>query len=250
MRALVASAAAAAILVAASPAVAQTRGTRNDRGFIAVNGGIQNAAGTMQESFEYEVYAENASVDVSYPGKTAALFDGGIGFRVWRQLGIAVAASRSTASGTASVDARIPHPFFLNQHRSVEGETGDISRTETAAHVQLYYEVPMRGRWRVRLAAGPSFFNAEQEIVETIDVAESYPFDTAEYRSALTRRAKGSGPGFNAGIDVSWMLSRRLGIGALARYARASLDLNASDVRTVSSDAGGFQAGGGLRIGF
>jgi hypothetical protein len=46
------------------------------------------------------------------------------------------------------------------------------------------------------------------------------------------------------------MVTRQVGAGVLVRYSHAGLDLNASASRTVSSDAGGFQAGIGVRAVF
>jgi hypothetical protein len=240
----------------AIPAAAQTRPPRpqgppaDAKWFVAVNAAAQNAAGTFRDSFTYEAFAESGTIDAEYPGKTGAMFDVAAGRRVWRRLGLAAVFSRASASGGAPLSARVPHPLYLDQHRDVTGEAGDISRTETAAHVQFFYDMRPRGAMRVRLSAGPSFFAVEQRIVETIETSEVYPYDSTEFRSATLRDASGSGIGLNAGLDVSWMFSRRFGIGGLVRYTRSSFDLDAEGSRTVPSDAGGFQAGGGLRIAF
>lgn len=247
MKKLIAAWAGALTLLAGAPASAQVQ---TDRGFVAINGGAQNAAGSLDDSFTYELYAENATADVAYPGKSATFFDGTAGLRVWRRVGVAVGYSRSTAAGVAQVSARLPHPLFDERHRDVEGETSDISRTESAVHTQLYYSLPLTGRMQVRLSAGPSFFKVEQEIVESVDVTETYPYDTALFAGAATRRADASSTGFNAGVDVSWMFGRRVGLGGMVRYARASADLNAEGSRTVSSDGGGLQFGGGVRFSF
>jgi hypothetical protein len=45
-----------------------------------------------------------------------------------------------------------------------------------------------------------------------------------------------------------WMLNRRFGVGGLVRFSKASVDLDAPDNRTISVDAGGVYAGGGIRI--
>lgn len=223
---------------------------REARGFIALNGLAQNSAGTLRDSFTYEAFAETGTIDAEYPGKTAAMFDVGAGLRVWRRIGIGVSVSRATASGQAPVSARVPHPLYNNQHRDVQGEAGGMDRTETAAHVQFYYDVPTRGKLRVRLSAGPSYFNAEQQIVEGIETNETYPYDTAEFGRATVRNASGSGVGVNAGLDLAWMFTRRFGVGGLARFTRAAFDLNADGSRSVPSDVGGIQAGGGIRIAF
>jgi hypothetical protein len=243
---------AAPALAQARPAQAKPRSVRPfvERGFITLNAGAQTAAPELTYRMGFEVNAEEGTVDARHPGRTGVLIDGEAGFRFRGRLGLALAASRATRSGDASVLAEIPHPFFDDRHRHVEGQAAGVSRTETAAHLQLYYDMQSRGAWRVRVFAGPSYFSAEQEIVTGVEAAEAFPFDTAEFRAATTSRAKGSGIGVHAGIDVTRMLTQRVGAGGLVRYARATLDLNAPGARRVSTEAGGVQAGAGLRVRF
>lgn len=235
------------LALCAAPAAAQTR---HRGGFIALNAAAQTAAADVTDRALVRANAETGSVESRYRASTAALFDGAVGVRVWKRLGAAVAVSHTATSGRAGVSASIPHPFFDDQDRLVEGEASGVRRVETAAHLQLFYEVPTAGRWHVRLFAGPSYMHLEQDLVREVTVTEAYPFDSATFQSALTGRTKGSGIGFNAGADVSWMFARRVGAGALVRYTRARLDLNAPDARSVSFDGGGLQAGAGLRFTF
>lgn len=219
-----------------------------ERGFVIVGGGVQATAEDLTDRILFESNAETGSIDADYPGRTGVLADVTVGVRVRRQVGIAVGVSRAARNGRASVTAQIPHPFFDDQPRSVSGEAGAISRTETAVHGQLYYDMRPRGRWRVRLFGGPSYFSVEQEVVTGVEADEVYPFDTAEFRRATTARATGSAVGFNAGLDFARMFSRRVGAGALVRYSRASVDLDAPAARRVSTDGGGMQATIGMRV--
>ena len=124
----------------------------------------------------------------------------------------------------------------------VNGMTGVF---RTFAHCQGRDE-SLHGRGR--LFGGPSYFTVEQEVVTGVEADEVYPFDTAEFRRATTARAKGSAVGFNAGLDFARMFGRRVGAGALVRYARASVDLDAPAARRVSTDGGGMQATIGMRV--
>jgi hypothetical protein len=89
-----------------------------------------------------------------------------------------------------------------------------------------------------------------QQVVTGITVDEEYPFDTATFRSATTARARGSAPGFNAGVDLSRMLTRRLAANAMVRFSRGTLDVDAGNARRVATKAGGAQAGAGIRVSF
>lgn len=238
--------AAGAQTTAPRPTTPRTAGP--PRGFVSVNAAAQAAAADLTDTMVFQANAEAGTIEARYPSAAALLLDGSIGFRFARRLGIAIGGSQASSSGNADITASVPHPLYDNQDRIVEGSAGDISRTETAAHLQLFYEIPTTNRWRVRLFAGPTYMNVEQELVREVTVDETYPYDTATFRSAVTGRAKGSGVGFNAGADVAWMFARRVGAGLLLRYTRASVDLNAPDARSVSLDGGGLQAGAGLRF--
>ena len=219
-----------------------------ERGFITVGAGLQATAEDLSDRILFESNAETGRLDAEYPGRTGALVDGAAGLRVRGRLGIAVAASHATRTGRAQVTAEMPHPFFDSQPRIVNGDASDINRTETAVHGQLYYDMRPRGPWRVRLFAGPTYVSVEQEVVTGVDVDETYPFDTAEFRRATTATVKGSAIGFNAGLELARMLSARVGASGALRYARAGVDLDAPASRRVSTTGGGMEAAVGLRF--
>jgi hypothetical protein len=104
------------------------------------------------------------------------------------------------------------------------------------------------GPLRVVLSGGPSFFNVEQDMVTEVSISESFPYDTATFSSATKRRQKASAPAFNVGADVLYMLTSKFGVGGLVRFARATVDLDAPENRTIAVDAGGVYAGGGVRV--
>ncbi|MBA3296240.1 MAG: hypothetical protein H0U19_04840 [Acidobacteria bacterium] len=228
---------------------APARGAR-DRGFLALNGGIRTGAGTFSDTFTYQVNVEDATTAVRYASKAAPLIDIAAGVHLWKKtVGLAVAVSRASVSAGASTESQIPHPFFDNRDRQVSGPAGDLARTETAAHVQLYY-LKRSGKWQTMLTAGPSYFNVEQDVVTGVTAVESFPFDTATFQDARTKRGNGSAAGFNVGVDVGRMFSTSLGAGVLVRYSRGSVNFNVGDGHTVSADIGGVQAGAGLRFKF
>lgn len=217
------------------------------RGFIAISAGAQ-APSDFTDDFAFLANAEAGRIEADYPSKIPFLVDGSVGYRFWNRVGVAAGGSLSSGKGSVAVRASVPHPLLLDNDRLVEGEAPGLSRTEAAAHLQLFYEMAPRGKWRARFFGGPSYFKVSQDLVGSVTVNETYPFDTATFRSAVTDTADGSAIGFNVGADVTRMLSRRSGAGLLVRYAGASVDLNAPDSRSVSTDAGGFQVGAGLRF--
>jgi len=218
------------------------------RGFIAINAAVQAGRSDVTDTYSFIANAEAGTIEARDRSNVLLVLDASAGFRFWGRFGVAVGASRASSTGTVSVRASVPHPLLIDQDRVVEGEAPDVTRTETAAHLQLFYEMKPKGKWRSRFFAGPSYFTVGQELVRDVTVNETYPYDTATFRSALTGGAEGSSVGFNVGADISWMFSKRAGAGVLLRYAHAGIDLNAPDSRSVSTDGGGLQAGAGLRF--
>ena len=251
-RALAVCLVAVALAVAiSSPALAQNW---PERVHISVNGAFQTTTNDFSDRFEFERNIETGSTEVDYPVQGGFVFDAGGGYRLWKNLAAGVAVSYFTRSDSASTTSSFPHPFFFNQPRAVEGDATGVTRTETAVHVQAMYLVNPGGpggpggRLRVVLSGGPSFFTVEQDLVTEVTITETFPYDTATFASAQTSREKGSAPAFNVGADVMWMFNRRFGVGGLVRFARTSVDLDAPGGRTVSVDAGGVYAGGGIRL--
>jgi hypothetical protein len=247
---LTAACAAAFLLLAPGVVTRAAAQSASPRVVLGVSGGAQSSSSALSDHFEFERNVETATVDVKYPAKVATLFDAGIGVRLFKALGAGVAVSNATRDGNAEVDARIPHPLLFAQLRTVEGSQPGISRTETAVHVQLLYTIAASPKIAVVLAVGPSIVHLEQELVTDVTYDEAYPFDAATFKSAPAHRAKASATGFNAGADVRWMFARSIGIGALVRFSRATVDLSTEDKRTLAVRAGGVQAGVGIRIAF
>jgi hypothetical protein len=77
-----------------------------------------------------------------------------------------------------------------------------------------------------------------------------YPYDTATFVSGTTTEQSKTQLGFNAGVDVTFGLSKHVGVGGIVRYSRASLEFPMASGPEVAARAGGLQVGGGLRVGF
>jgi hypothetical protein len=229
----------------AAPAAAQTW---PERVHISVNGAFQTTTNDFSDRFEFERDVETGSTEVDYPVQGRFIFDAGAGYRFWKNLAAGGAVSHFTRNDVASTTSSFPHPFFFNQPREVTGDATGVKRSETAVHIQAMYLVNPGGRLRLVLSGGPSFFTVEQDLVTEVTITETFPFDTATFASAQKSRKKGSAAAFNVGADVMWMLNRTFGVGGLVRFSRASVDLDAPANRTISVDAGGVYAGGGVRI--
>lgn len=236
-----------ALALAAPAARAQTL---VPRGLVSINGGLQSPSRTFGDTFTFDRYVEQATVRSDYEVKSAPLFDGGFSVRLWGPLGVGVAFARFSHTGTATVEGSIPHPFFFDRGRAISGEVSSVKRNETAVHAQVMAYLPAGSKVLVALFAGPSFLTVEQSLVTRVSYDEAYPFDEATFRSATLTREREKKTGFNAGADVTVMLTRTFGVGGLIRFSQVTVDLPIDGDRTLSVEAGGLQAGGGIRIVF
>ena len=228
----------------AAPSSSSKRWT--DVGYVVVSGGYQAGSSGFSESFSFPQNVEQATVTTQYPKKDGGTFDAGAGFRVWRNLAAGVSVSGISRTTDGAVNGSIPHPFYFNAGRAIEG-TASLERTETAVHVQAAYVVPAGRRMLVTLSGGPTFFSVKQTLVESVQISESYPYDTAILRSAPTSSVTKSVTGFNAGIDFGYYFTRAVGAGVLVRYAGGNVALPTHDT-TITTKVGGFQVAGGLRL--
>jgi len=238
----------------AAPAFAQARRPAkapnpNPRVRAMINGGYQPSTTSFDDSFTFTLYQETGRTETSYEAGGGAIFEGGAAVRFWKGLGVGGVISHFTVDSPATVTSSEPHPFFLQRPRVVTGEAEGLRREETAVHVQAQYQFPPFGRLHVVLAGGPSFIDVKQSIVIDVKYTEEFPYDTATFTGVESKRASGTATGFNAGVDLQWMFNPNLGVGALVRITKATVDMSV-DNRTIPIDAGGAQIAAGIWIGF
>jgi hypothetical protein len=180
----------------------------------------------------------------------AIAFDGGVLVRVAGNFGVGFAVSSFNKDSNAAVTGTVPHPFFFNTPRPLSGTATGTERTELATHIQAAYIITS-GRIDVAVSGGPSIFNVKQGLVSDVTYSDSYPFDSVTFTSATTTSVSVTKLGFNVGADIGVRLSKNFGVGGLIRFSRASLAFPlAGSATDVSSDAGGLNAGGGVRFFF
>jgi len=233
------------LLVGAAPVLAQSAWT--DRVRVSVSAGPQTDTALLSESIELRKYVEPAPVTARTPSALVPFFDLGVAVRLAGNLGLGVAYSYVSDKGTADVAADIPHPFYFNRRRAIAGQATGVRHTENAAHVDAVYLVVLP-RLDVALSGGASFIQVEQDFVADVTFTESFPYDTAAFLSARLTRASASNTGYNAGVDLTWKVSRAWGVGGLVRFSRARVPLAADGLDFGKVDAGGVQAGAGLRL--
>jgi hypothetical protein len=102
--------------------------------------------------------------------------------------------------------------------------------------------IPVANKLDIGVFGGPSIFAVSQDVAGTSTVAEPGPTVT----TPLAKASKTS-VGGNFGVDVQYLVHKKIGVGVLARYTVGSVKF---DGATDSLTVGGFQIGAGARLRF
>jgi hypothetical protein len=237
----------------ARPAQAQTQTTKEPvRARISINGGLQSGLSTTFDgSTSKPLNLETATINTTYRVNPGISLDGGVAFTMRNHFGVGIAVSSFSKETETTVNAALPHPIFFQTPRAINGTPSGLMRNELVTHVQAVYVIGPIGRLDIAVGAGPSLFRVTHDFVSDVSFSDAYPYDSASFRSARTERLTRYKTGFNVGADVGLRMGRSVGFGALLRFSRASIDFPLpSGDHAVTADAGGLQAGAGLRLYF
>jgi len=201
----------------------------------------------LSESRSFVEYAEQGSLRASYPMRHGFGGELGVEYDVTRRFGMRASVSYARRLGDGRYEARLPHPLYLDRDRLVNGSVGGLEYREAALSLDVVL-ILGSGPVQVSLLGGGAFFRVDAEVAGEIRKTEAYPYDTVELRGLGTRRLGASPIGYGGAVGLDWRLSRHFGLGAQARYNRARARLRASEDETIAFDAGGLQAGLGLRV--
>jgi hypothetical protein len=222
------------------------------RGFLNLNYGVQFVADNLASTTtSFPLYDETGTLTTAQTiDSSAPFFDFGAGFRVTGNFGVGFAYSRLSATGEAVVQAKVPSPIFYDQPRTATSTLKDLDHVENGYHFQVLWMLPITDKFDVMVSAGPSWFSLTQGVVTSPQITEVGPPYTTVNMTVSQSSATESAIGFNVGADLTYRFANNFGVGAMLRYAAATVSIapqgsDASDVKV-----GGFQFGGGLRIRF
>lgn len=228
------------VFAAATPALAQMQWT--DKGFVNLSGGLQIGTSDVTSTQTFDLYGEKATLVSAQDVKGGFLFDGHAGLRLRRNLAVGIGVSFVQSKADAGITGSIPDPIRFDAPRSTSATASDLAHSETWVAGLVTWVMPVTDKIDVFFSGGPAFVQVQQEIPTGATITEPAPTLT---NAVVTKFSKG-GIGFVVGADVRYMITSRIGLGALAKFAAASVNL--TDEAKV--DAGGFQLGGGVRVKF
>ena len=195
-------------------------------------------------------FAEAGSIATNYGKRSGASFDVLVTQPIVWQIGVGAGVDFYVRSQDASVDARIPHPFFFNQLRTATFTTDALSAHEVALHIPAVWTPGAIGPLTITVFGGPSIFHVSQTVVTDLVLNDQYPFDTVTITGVKTADRKGTLFGFNAGGDVAHFFTPTIGVGGVVRYSHAKLKFDNDIGVTTDGNAGGLSIGAGLRFRF
>ena len=218
---------------------------------VNVNVGIQVGDNDLARQSTFELYDENATVDISQTINNGGFFEVGGAYKLREKYGVGLSYAFLSNSGGGRVAGSLPHPLFFDQPRSFTVDVPDLKHTEHSLHFQAVYFMPFTDKVDFTFSAGPSLFSVKQGLVRGVSFSENPPaFTSVTIDSVDAPELKDSGWGFNMGADMTYAVSPSIGVAALIRYTHGSVEFNLSDTQTADVNAGGFQLGGGVRLRF
>ena len=130
----------ALLLCWATPALAQVKILPwRDLVFINISGASQTGTRTVTSNFSFELYEEEATVEVAREVKGSSFFDFTVGAAILDNLGAAFSIWTRSDSGEASITASIPDPVEFDAHRTVESTQPGMAHRETWVGIQAVY---------------------------------------------------------------------------------------------------------------
>lgn len=222
---------------------AQAQMTWTDKGFVNVSFGVQTGSHSLAAASTFDLYDELGSLETTQDVDGGALFDISGGYKIWRNLAVGIGFSRVKSDADVAITARVPDPLVTDSPRSITATASGAEHSETAIHLLGTWMMPVTDKVDVGFSFGPTIFSVKQDVPTAIAVSEPGPTVTGTTFTSADKTTVG----VTFGVDVTYLVTPRIGAGGLIRYSVGSADLDgASDSLTL----GGFQIGAGVRFRF
>ena len=221
-----------------------------DKIFLNVNFGVQVGSQDVDMASTFEVYEEPASLTgVAELGTEPILADFMGGYRVGRNLAVAVGYVNYNTESDLTATALIPHPIIFNQPRTVTVTAPGIGHMSQMLNFSAVWMMPYSDQIDFAFYAGPSIIFVSQDVVTGVTIApEPGPdFSNPQVTSVDVTDEGKTSFGIHFGADMAYMVNKRYGVGGGIRYVWGSADV---DGVADSITLGGFQIVGGLRVRF
>lgn len=192
---------------------------------------------------------EQAQLEAVHRAGGGSTLTATLGLRVSKRFGLSLSMNRSKRDASADVSLTLPHPFVSGRPRSAAGEATGLGYSETAIHLDLEYRPLLRRRLELAVFAGPTLLKLETDAIDSAQARDEYPYEQPSYVSAHSFTVAAEAvAGWNAGASATWLASRHLDLGLVARYTAARPQLRPAGVEPLTVDAGGLALTAELRL--
>jgi opacity protein-like surface antigen len=245
------AACALALTLLPSSAAAQVTTPLGGRLVISLNGIAQPGDQNISSPRSFDRYDETATVLTEQAIKTGGgMLEIGAAVRLSGPFGAGIAFNSFSTDGGATVTGSLPHPIFFGVSRPFSMSLSGLEHEQRAVHLQAVMFIPFIENVDFMVSAGPTFFSVTQAFARFDNFTEvGEPYTDVNLTHTILR-PKESAVGFNIGADVTYSITRMIGVGGMLRYTRGTVDFNLGDGQTFSLDAGNVQVGAGLRLRF
>ncbi len=231
------------LLATSAPVRAQ-----DDKKNIFFVNGLYDVQPTSQSAPRtFPVYVEEASYTPNWEREASVSVGMGYMRNIVSYFSLGVAYQALNTNATERFTAQVPHPFYFNRPRSVEGEQTDLSYKEQALHIPIGF-TKVSDRFVISITGGPSYFLTETEVVNDLNLSESYPYESVALGSVETKTYKEGVVGFNAGALFSYRFHTNFAAGVDLRYSQGNVKFMTDFGSEVEVDAGGLWVGLGIQI--
>jgi hypothetical protein len=240
MRARHAALAMGILLITHTPAFAQGANTKL---FINVSGGLQGGTQDSTVTLTPTIYGEVGAVAATRVLDKKNFFDVTLGRPLTERFGVAASFSVRTSTADGAAAASIPDPIFFNRPRTVTAPIPDMVHEERWFAILGTMPMVVSEKIDALVMFGPAVVSVKHDSMTAATATEA----TGGPRVSVTVEPQSQSlVGFQAGIDLRYAFTGRIGAGILLSYTRAS----GSIVPGTKMNLGGPRGGIGLRITF
>jgi hypothetical protein len=218
--------------------------------FINFDAGAQMNPSKVSTSLTYKLYGEDARFDATYDTGVVPIFGVRAGINLRKRMMVGVGGSLFTSTKGVVVKAQLPHPFFFQKTRSVDGVAPGIDRNEAAIYAEVGWLKPWTKKMDVMFFGGPALFHVTQSIVTRIQADDRYPYDDAAFVGADSLNVSKWVPGVTVGLDLGYLVRKKFRVGGLVRYSYGSAKATPLEGQSFNLPLGGLQTSLGVRFRF
>ncbi len=218
--------------------------------FVNFDAGSQMNPSKVSPSLTYKLYGEDARFDATYDTGVVPIFGVRGGLNLRKNMMVGLGGSLFTSSKGVVVKARLPHPFFFDKPRPVDGVAPGMNRNEFALYLEVGWLKPVTKKVDVMYFFGPAAFYVTQSIVTRIQADDRYPFDDAAFVGADSVDVSKWVPGVTAGLDIGYVVRKKFRVGGLVRYSYANAKVSPLEGQSFDLPLGGLQTSLGVRVRF